>query len=125
MALDLEYLKVSIPLWFSLRRAVLRCSSQIMDPSFVRALGAIPRHYASRTPPSCHPVMFLYGISLLLFRRTSSRRGAEPLVLSQNRAYGPRTRLMDRVSDTSTGDDSTMSYRISSSLQRTCWEWRN
>ena len=33
MALDLEYLKVSIPLWFSLRRAVLRFSSQIMDPS--------------------------------------------------------------------------------------------
>ena len=25
--------RISIPLWFSLRRAVLRCSSQIMDPS--------------------------------------------------------------------------------------------
>ncbi|WP_408631268.1 Mu transposase domain-containing protein [Mesotoga infera] len=34
--------------WYSYgispRRDVLRCSSKIMDPSFVRALGAVPRH---------------------------------------------------------------------------------
>ena len=55
----------------------------------------------------------------------SSWRVAEPLVLSQNHAYGSRTRLMDQESDISTGDDDILSYRRGSSLQRTCWEWRN
>jgi len=72
-----------------LRRAVLRCSSKIMDPSFVRTLGAIPRHYASRTPPSCHPVVLLYGIPVFsLFRRTEMpdrclawREGSKTVIL--------------------------------------------
>ncbi len=46
----------------------------------------------------------------------SSGRGAEPLVLSQKGAYGPSTRLMDQVSDISTGDDCIVSYRGSVSF---------
>ena len=46
----------------------------------------------------------------------SSWRVAEPLVLSQNRAYESRTRLMDQVSDISTGDDGILSYRDSVSF---------